>query len=525
MDGEGNGNRPCKIKHKLDPNLIPLLFSAANFDINMQDEESGETFLHIAVSMRDAVVTNVLLNANASVNVEDNAGNSPITLAMDTECLEILESLLKHNPDFNKRALRDKFFNRLINSVAPVYKHMVKLMVQYGFTVLPTDEITSGMMLDCILNCHEEMAIQLVNAKKDFLKSIDTWYRSFLLHIQPLAKDQSEMVRILKKIRHQFMPEASLKTTGNHNADLFRLLLSVEQHLDIMNVIIMSNGESLDADSPLAIVNFHKQVLRFCYHSEEPLCDEIGRTGLHYAAKVGNVGLIHALLDMHLDVNAKDKDGKTPLDYTIDRIKEYSSHNSETGDNDNIDDLHETKHHDEEFNCYFSLMELKIGAVVFLRHILKLMNAKCHIGLENLNAVEFLIPIMGEEQIAFYYISSYKFAQECESELKIMKKKKLGGLSYHDFLTKNSERMSFFTKREEVIEALVLSDKVLEQFEIYGPMLQRRFHVCNLRRGLLERTELVLFEIMKCLQLPLVSVRKILSNFSNEELFFMAINS
>lgn len=505
-----------------DPSAIPLLLSLCKVDVNQRIEDGG-TALHMAIRMRDKEVTAVLLNAGADIELEDNQGNTPLSSAIDTGSPAMVELLLQRRPDLNASIVRDKFYISLLSSSFSDNEKIVKLMVEHGFSVKETDETNATMVWVSILLGLEEIASSLVGFKREFLESVDRWYRSLLLHSQPLNATETEIFRIITKIRDLY-PEKEARdvSAGSHNFKLFKILLS-EHSMDLINVNVMNLHRSFFADDAGDIVTFIRDVLESCYDYDNPVCDERGSTALHYAAKVGNAPVIQALLDMHLDINAKDSNGKTPLELIHDCIDEYVNRdNVSNGDEASNNE----RHYDAEFDCSFDLLDLKIGAVVLLRHASKLITANSFITFSNLKTVKLLLKMMNNDaEILKYYLPIYSFIDQCEKEIELMKSKKLVELSYYDFLSRDCDRIAVFTKRKEVIEALLLSNDILGEFSIYGSMLQHRFRVCNVRRGLFDKAEDILFEILKWVQLPLAAVRKILSNLSNEELFYIVLNA
>lgn len=86
----------------------------------------------------------------------------------------------------------------------------------------------------------------------------------------------------------------------------------------------MSLGESFSDNEEMYIVAITKHDLLTCNDGENSILDEQGRTGLHYEGKVGNVAVIQALLDMHLDINVTDKEGRKTVNYINGRINEFS---------------------------------------------------------------------------------------------------------------------------------------------------------------------------------------------------------
>ncbi|XP_011496124.1 PREDICTED: serine/threonine-protein phosphatase 6 regulatory ankyrin repeat subunit A-like, partial [Ceratosolen solmsi marchali] len=501
--------------HRIDPKAIPLLFSLSKIDIN-QKTKDGETMLHIAIKMSDIEVANVLLNAGANINIKDNEGNTPLSSALDSRSVEMVDLLLKYSPDFDLDIIRDKFYTSLL-SFSIEDEIIVKSMVNHGFRVKKTDITNTTMLWISLLHGLEETTIDLVRYHKIFLINVKIWYRSFLLHKQPFTKKQAEMIRIIKQIMDLFIESEETDISVNHNFNLFNLLLS-EHDMELMNINVISMGESFDNNEESDIVALTTDVLLACYDGEDPVCDDKGRTGLHYAAKVGNVAVIQALLDLHLDINAVDNNGKTPLNYIYDRINEFS-------DFDNNDEVfNNEKYCDVDFNCWFTLLDLKIGAVLLLKHASKLITANYYITKENLEIFQSLLIILSSDTVtAQYYLSIYIFIERCENEIKQMMNEKLVDISYYDFLTKNYNQITLYTKRRGVIEALSTSNDVLKKFKIYGPMLQYRFYKSYIRRGLVENAEIILFGIMKWLQLSLVVVREILSNLNNDELMLIVL--
>lgn len=498
-------------------NDVPMPESVREFDVNRLSE-NGDTMLHVAVRMRDIEFATVLLQANASINIKDADGNTALSIAISIGSSELVAILLQYDPDFEIDVVRQKFYESLLNYSFDEEK-IVRTMIQHGFKVNETDNISSSMLWASVLLCLEDLAISFVDIKKDLLTYVKNWYKSFWLHLQPFTAKQTEMLRIIEKIMSIYVDKRDISFTNNHNFDLFQMLLS-EHDVDLMNVNVMSVGGSFDDNEESDIVTLSTGILLSCYDSENPICDEQGRTGLHYAAKVGNIAVIQALLDLHLDINVMDDEGNTPLDYIFNRINEFD------GAENNDEAFNDEKHYDTEFSCFFTILDLKIGAIVLLKHVSKLISCNSYITLGNLTVVKSLLVMLNNSTIVHqYYLSLYSFIEHCENEVRSMKNKKILELTYFDFLTKNCNQIAAYTRREDVVSTFQSNDNVLKEFEIFGAMLQHRFNKSWLRRGLLDNAEITLFETLKYHQLPLVIVREVLSNLSNDELYFITSNT
>ncbi|XP_058808084.1 putative ankyrin repeat protein RF_0381 [Phymastichus coffea] len=502
----------------MEANDVPIIpESVREFNVN-QLSENGDTLLHVAVRMRDKEFVAVLLETGASVNIEDADGNTALSSAISIGSPEIVALLLQYNPDFSISIVRQKFYESLLNYSFDEEK-IIRTMLKHGFKVNNTDNLTSSLLWASILLCLEDLAISFVNVKRALFIYVKNWYESFQLHWQPFTAKQTEMLRIITKIMSLYAEERGIKNSNNRNFDLFKLLLS-EHDVDLMNVNVMSIGGNFDDNEESDIVMLSTDILLSCYDGESPVCDANGRTGLHYATKVGNIAVIQALLDLHLDINAIDNEGNTPLNCIYNRINEFS------GAENNDETFNDEKHYDSEFSCFFTILDLKIGAIVLLKHVSKLISANSYITLGNLTVVKSLLAMLNSSSIVHqYYLSLYSYIEQCESEVRLMKSKKLLELSYFDFITKNCNQIAAYTRREDVIKTFQSNDNVLVEFEIFGAMLQHRFNISYLRRGLLDNAEVTLFDILKYRHLPIVVVREILGNLSNDELYFITSNT
>ncbi|MBI4041400.1 MAG: ankyrin repeat domain-containing protein [Deltaproteobacteria bacterium] len=80
--------------------LNTLIFQM-NADVNVQDEKTGATPLHIAACEGHAAVVKVLVQANADINAQDKNGDTPLHFAVVWRKIEVMKVLIEANADRN----------------------------------------------------------------------------------------------------------------------------------------------------------------------------------------------------------------------------------------------------------------------------------------------------------------------------------------------------------------------------------------------------------------------------------------
>lgn len=477
--------------------------------INEKVNHDGETLLHLFVRRRNLETAAALMEAGADVNMTDYQGNTPFSVAMARKHVEMVQLLLaKGNPNFDMTCVRQKFFESLIYHQRAKNAEIAKLIVGHGFTVkeIDTDEILSSTLWGSIIIGLGDTAVAQIQFRRDLLGFVDDWYQSFLLHTQPFDAGLTEILGAITKIRDMFIGGENIEAPGTRNCRLFNMLLRTPGSC-LMMVNRLVTKES--PHSPAHVVT--ENILQSCYDGENPVCDDQGRTELHYAASQGHSDIIKALLDMNLDINARDINGLTPLDYFLNRIDEIYHNNYY---HFSLDD----DEYDAEFHSFVT-RQIMLGSYLFIDHVVKLNTAKLYVSNAISCAYEKLL-----DKVKGHQCCAQGFISLCKDEIELMKSRKLGEFSYYDFLVKPSNQMAIYAKRVDVIDALQLNDDI-QQLKLYGKILQHNFRKCYLRGNLFAKAECILFNIMKLLQIPIEIVRQILNDFSNEELFIIVLEA
>uniref|UniRef100_A0AAQ4QSN0 Euchromatic histone-lysine N-methyltransferase 2 n=1 Tax=Gasterosteus aculeatus aculeatus TaxID=481459 RepID=A0AAQ4QSN0_GASAC len=134
--------------------------------------------------------------------------------------------------------------------------------------------------------------------------------------LYPAAK-QGEVQRVLlmlmEGIDPSYQPESQNKRSALHAAAQ-RGLLEVCYILTQAGAQV--NAQDKDRRTPLleAIINNHIEVAHYLIQNGASVYHEDGYTGLHHAAKLGNLEIVNMLLETgQVDVNAQDSGGWTPI--------------------------------------------------------------------------------------------------------------------------------------------------------------------------------------------------------------------
>lgn len=114
--------------------------------INTRDFSTGEGALHIVVKRRDVSWINFLAQAGANLEIRDNEGKTPLTLATQLGFIDGVRVLLARNADVNSANTRGE--SALIFAVQARDANMVKLLVDNGANPDQKDRITGNSARD-----------------------------------------------------------------------------------------------------------------------------------------------------------------------------------------------------------------------------------------------------------------------------------------------------------------------------------------------------------------------------------------
>ena len=302
-----------------DEEMLDLLLkNGAN--TNLQDLQ-GMTPLHLAIIAEHATMVQKLLKCKANPDLQDSLGNTPLHIAVGKSNILIVETLLKHNANLHLQntsgytplcgALlqnEDKIAEVLLNHganangllpsgdlpylfVACSKKRMnfVKLLIKYGADVNVVHQQGNSRIANLHLitqmsvNDPEyiDIILELLNNGADVDRTIESSITA--LHIAAEIGN-SEVMKLL----------LSYNANVHFSANGFTPLhYAIQNQDDLCVTLLLEAGFNVNASTTLN--HFY----------------------LHFAVIHGNASIVSKLIQHGAKVNAQHLDGKTPLHYTV----------------------------------------------------------------------------------------------------------------------------------------------------------------------------------------------------------------
>jgi ankyrin repeat protein len=236
---------------KLALEILKLLFEAG-----ARISKKDSTILHCAVIKGSAAILEFLISKGANLNAEDGEGNSPLSLAIETEHPEIVEALLRHGA----RPMTEPEIAQ-IRFVSAATKGNISNM---------SELLSKGVKIDGKTRSGKTALVAAARAQQE--ESVK-WL---------LTKGADANL---------YAKEGPLEAPPLWNAMLCnRSLFNFS-----IPLLLLRHGASANATDPY-----------------------LKQTPLHVAAWLDNLLAVAILLNAGSDVKAQDAEGKTPLDYAED---------------------------------------------------------------------------------------------------------------------------------------------------------------------------------------------------------------
>ena len=279
VDLESDGYTPLQqacLNSRKD--MVEYLLTAGA-DVNKATKSMQRTPLFLASWSCKREMVELLLGAGAEVDKTDYRGHTPLMAASMTGGREVVELLLGAGAEVDKTEFQD------------------------GCTPL----VAASM------DGHMKVVKLLLDAGADLDKA-DKAGRTPLFHAG--SGDHKEVVQLLL--------EGGAEVDKADNAGQTPLFLAgLHDHPEVVQLLLGGGAEVDKADNagqtPLfcAGLNEHPEMVQLLLDSGADLDRAVNRypgaTRLHWASKVGLLGMVRSLLDDGADVNSQDDKGETPL--------------------------------------------------------------------------------------------------------------------------------------------------------------------------------------------------------------------
>lgn len=304
-----NGMTPLHYAAKKHNEDIANALIKAGADINIKDQD-GRTPLHWAAIERNKGVANALIKAGADVNAKDDYGRIPLHWAVNAGSIEVTQILLETKVNVNAQ---DK------NGKAPLHlaakenhAELVKVLLSNRADISVKDHRGDTPFN---LTTNEEIKALLRNAA--LLEAVKSGNISEVKHLVSEGAD-------VNVVEDFFTP--LYWAAENKHFSIVEVLLGNGAHID--------NGDYSRDRGVLDLLR--KKEAEYCKSSLH-LAARLGKlravedllekganvnaqnyrkdTPLHLAVQNGHTEIVSALIKVEgIDINAKDRDGNTPLD-------------------------------------------------------------------------------------------------------------------------------------------------------------------------------------------------------------------
>jgi len=541
------------------------------------------TPLHIAAKSGNGNFVKILLERGAQVDAQDLIGRTPLFNAVRSGDLECVVHILSCHPNRRLKWNKDAFLHSITDYDFRKYQSIVKAFVEHGFKItrhdsnnadlfssamenrhcdivesffllegslMPFEKASdSGLLFDAVVDLN--MTRLLLKYGADVKKYPKILFRSLDVD-DGISKETTEIVREL--LDHganieeiNWKDKTILYRAIEKNAlDVARLLLERGANVNAQSVggwaplhVAAKNGLEEAVDLCLefgADVNLKSKYgddrncddYDFIWDDEDDLHEFYqtvvdGSTPLHIAAYGCNYRIVIQLLKHGANMNAVDRNGKTPAviagmkffyceDYAMEMIfyDDYTAFwrgmfrqaygnddddNFEDGDDVDSDvvDLNESDDDIFKYNIFTDLnscccerrrccsgdQTLVFG--ILLKVLIMLKEADFPLYRTNLQAIK---KMKGLEIGAYFQ----RFTKRCRAEVEIIKKTKVPNtnVSYFDLITKPKNERAQLALNKDVVDILATIDI---KYPCYGPMIETEMFLSQKRGNLLKKWE------------------------------------
>ncbi|XP_074103360.1 uncharacterized protein LOC141530240 [Cotesia typhae] len=390
----------------------------------------GFTVLHFAAIKPDAEVVKFLLENGSSINTANKKGATPLNLALRTADEEVVNVFLRRGVDIN--TVTQNGLTPLQYAIKHNKESMVHILLKHGADTKVLDK--SGRS---ILNFALSYDVSSLIIWEDLVK-----YGANINELDEFTRESKESL---------------LHLTINHRSP---------RMLDIIEFLI-KHGANVDA------------------------ADATGATPIFYAIKknqfvrtVSKSAVL--LLEAGANVNAKNQKGKTPLHLAC-----------ELGNAHNVQMLLKYGA-DVNLRCFNDMLPIKnltftgpdtvkIVSLIYMR-VISLYLAGLYFDKYFHFELTCSTCSVCQAKNTGPNIAAHVMKKEC-AELNNLKKKYIAcNLTFYSLLTKSSHELAIY-KRNPVINKIIQSTNILEEYPTYGGIILRNLVAASARMKMIEESK------------------------------------
>lgn len=283
-------------------------------DLNKADKDGSPPLFWAATGKKPDMVRYLVEERHADVKCRDNAGNTPLSSAVQAGSKEITEYLLGHGADAG--APLDKNKNLLILAAESDNPDLIRLLIDKGCDINAFDDNGSTPLL--VASGHGNLQSVKVLLEKGArtnpgLCTRKTCTNTGATPLHAAAWRSPSVVEYLVEHGADVNAKNLDGNTPMHHAAVGDSLRIIE--------ILWKHGGRTDATNNLGVTPLMRAIqsveegavktLLACRADVSPT-DNGGRTALHFAAIAGSLQIVDLLVANGANVNAKDHDGHTP---------------------------------------------------------------------------------------------------------------------------------------------------------------------------------------------------------------------
>jgi len=281
-------------------------------DVNVRNQYSGKTALHIAIQSNQLKCINVLLERGVNVNAKDIFENTPLILASRNGQIEVVKLLIEKGADVNAKYSDE---NALILALKNGHTEVGKLLIEKGVEVNEKMRDGNTTLFLALERGYIEVVKLLIDRGAEFKATERLLYNTLIL---VSANGHLEAVKFLIEMGAKVNTKDPYQNTplkmASRNGHTEVAILLIEKDSEI-------NAKDSKSNTPLilALENKHTEVAKLLIEKGAIVngTEMNAKTPLNLALENGLISIAKLLIEKDANVHAKDWYGNTPANLAL----------------------------------------------------------------------------------------------------------------------------------------------------------------------------------------------------------------